>query len=109
MRRLIDLSTKAKRPHHFLSHNTQVRLDLQWWDDFLPTWNGRSFFLDSEWSRSNDMGLFTDSSTAGYGAFWNGRWLAGSWASHQHHHPIAWKELAAIVIASLAWGAHWRG
>ena len=79
IRRLIDLSTKARLPHHFLSLNQQFRLDLAWWNRFLLTWNGRWFFLDSEWRRSPDMNLFTDASTNGFGAFYNGAWLAGEW------------------------------
>ena len=111
IRRLIDLSTKARLPHHFLSLNQQSRLDLAWWNRFLSTWNGRSFFLDSEWRRSPDMNLFTDASTNGFSAcaFYNGAWLACEWVGHQLQHPIAWKKLAVIVIACLAWGDQWHG
>ena len=49
------------------------------------------------------MNLFTDASLTGYGAFYGGAWLFGEWVGAQLNHPIAWKELAAIIIASLTW------
>ena len=109
MQRLIDLSTKARMLQHFLTLNQQVRLDLVWWNNFLPTWNGHSFFLDSEWSSSPDMNLFTDASLTGYGAFYGRAWLLCKWVGAQLNHLIAWKELAAIIMASLTWGDQWKG
>ena len=101
MRHLINLSTKARLPRHFLTLNQQARLDLVWWNSFLPTWNGHSFFLDSEWSSLPDMNLFTDASLTGYGALYGDVWLLGKWLGAQLNHLIAWKELATIIIASL--------
>ena len=68
-----------------------------------------SFFLESEWSSSPDLNLFTDASSLGYGEFWNGAWLMGTWDLHQLDYPIAWKEIAAIMIACLTWGHCWQG
>ena len=109
MQRFIDLSTKARMPQHFLTLNQQARLDLAWWNSFLPTWNGHSFFLDSEWSSSPDMNLFTDASLTSYSGLYGGAWLLGKWVGAQLNHPIAWKELALIIIASLTWGDQWKG
>ena len=47
LRRLIDLSTKAKMMHHHIRLNSDARLDLQWWLDFLPQWSGKSLILNS--------------------------------------------------------------
>ena len=35
-------------------------------------------------------------------------WLTGTWSPCQLDYLIAWKELAAIVIASLTWGHCWQ-
>ena len=40
LRRLIDLSTSVSSNNFFISINAEARLDLQWWQEFLPEWNG---------------------------------------------------------------------
>ena len=42
LRRLIDLSTSARLPHHHVTMNREARRDIIWWLQFLPTWNGRA-------------------------------------------------------------------
>ena len=78
-------------------------------DSFLAyTWNGKSFFLDHEWTPSPAFQLFIDASHHGYGCFWQGHWLNGSWSHTQLKHDIQWKELFAITIAAQTWGAQWN-
>ena len=49
-----------------------MRLDLQWWDEFLPMWNGTASFLETDWTRADTMHLYTDASaTQGLGCFFN--------------------------------------
>ena len=43
-RRLINLSTKARRLHHYLHINAASRMDILWWKEFLPIWNGTMGF-----------------------------------------------------------------
>ena len=50
---------------------------------------------------------FTDASDHGYGAYWAGRWLSGSWSLPQRRRDIQWRELYAVLVAATAWGAHW--
>ena len=42
LRRLIDLSKLAKRPHHHLRLSREARSDLEWWFRFASSWNGVS-------------------------------------------------------------------
>ena len=47
-RRLIDLSTSVKKLHHRIKLNSSARADIQWWLDFLPTWNGTGLMLQAD-------------------------------------------------------------
>ena len=42
LRRMIYLSTTAKKLHHSNDLNEDFRSDLYWWACFLPRWNGVS-------------------------------------------------------------------
>ena len=98
LRRLIDLSCSVTRLHHHIRITNEARLDLQWWLNFLPGWSRTSLILDSEWTISSAMDLFTDASgSKGWGAFWSNKWLQAEWSSEQAMHDIVWKELCAIV------------
>ena len=48
IRRLITLSTKAKRLHHCIRLNSDAQADITWWQKFLPTWNGTAQFVDQQ-------------------------------------------------------------
>ena len=68
LRRLIQLSTTAKCLHHHLRLNAEARADLQWWYDFLPSWNGVAMFINPDWTDADSLHLYTDASgTLGYG------------------------------------------
>ena len=108
LRRLIDLSTTARLPHHHISMNLEARRDIAWWQRFLPTWNGRAIIPDPYWSRSPDLALFTDASgTLGYGIYYSGHWIADTWPPPLQGRSIQWKELYPIALACLLWGHSW--
>ena len=70
LRRLIDLSTTACKLHHHITLNAEARKDIQWWLDFLPTWNGISIIYYDNWTPARDLLTFTDaSSKIGYKAY----------------------------------------
>ena len=109
LRRLLNLSTTARLPHHHISLNTEARRDIAWWLHFLPLWNGRAIFPDPFWSRSPDLELFTDASGGlGFGVYFHGHWLNGSWPPNLLDCSIQWKELYPIALACLLWGSQWR-
>ena len=111
-RRLINLSTKARRLHHYLHLNAASRMDILWWRDFLPLWNGRAPILDTVWTPANSLQLYTDASAKlGFGAYFQGSWFRAPWKPKQDHRhkSIEWQELFAIVAAAIAWGRNWSG
>ena len=110
LRRLIDLSTQARLPHHHVTMNREARRDISWWLRFLPSWNGRAIIPDPNWTRSPDMELFTDASgSLGYGIFYMGHWIANPWPPVLQNRSIQWKELYHIALACLLWGHQWTG
>ena len=108
LRRMIDLSTTVSHLHHRISLTTEAYLDLQWWLEFLPSWSGTSLILNTRWTPSPALNLYTDASGVhGWGAYWDGRWIQSHWSEMQHHMDITWKELFVIVLAVHTWGSSW--
>eukprot|EP00731_Ephydatia_muelleri_P000990 Em0001g990a len=104
--RLIHLSTTVRRLHHRIHLNTDARADIEWWDHFLPSWNGIAMFIAPEWKDAEAIHLFTDASgTFGFGVFFNGAWIRGDWQPHQQlpGRSIQWQELFDIIAAVLTW------
>ena len=60
MRRLIMLSTTVRQLHHHITLNNQAQADIQWWIDFLPSWDCSSLIPQSFTILSNDLQLFPD-------------------------------------------------
>ena len=79
LRRLIDLSMSVQRLSHHININKQVREDIKWWWDFLPTWNQKSLIPESFQITSTDIQLFTDASSAGFGVIYGKAWIQGTW------------------------------
>ena len=61
LRRLIDLSTVAKKLHHHIHLNRATQSDLLWWDTFLGVWNGVSMMSTLRRGRA-DITLTSDTS-----------------------------------------------
>ena len=75
MRRLLELLSVARRPHHFLRLNVTHRSDLCWWDAFLPPLNHASFFCTVR-ADSPQLAFFTDAAGGvGCGAIWGHSWF----------------------------------
>ena len=87
LRRLLDASTKVASLHHWIQLSAPMRANLDWWISFVQQWNGKSFFLDHAWTPSPAFQLFTDASQQGYGCYWKGHWLSGSWSPQQQNRP----------------------
>ena len=107
MRRLISLSTSVSQLGHHISLNADSRADIQWWIDFLPSWNGVSLF-QGEPVTSASISLFTDASGLGFGALYGREWFSSEWPPSLRDCHINSQELFAIVAATLTWGKEWR-
>ena len=110
LRRLIDLSSTVSSDHHFITINSEARADLQWWETFLPDWNGVSI-IPSPPVSSVSISLFTDASDLGLGAMFGSLWLYSDWSHAPWVSPesthINTREIFAIWAAVRTWGHHW--
>ena len=108
LHRMIDLSCSVSRIHHHIRLTKEVRLDMYWWVNYLLQWSGTSCILETKWTTTISMNLYTDASgTLGWGAYWSGRWLQARWSLNDCKKDIVWKELFAIA-AAVRWGHYWR-
>uniref|UniRef100_A0A7M5VD07 Reverse transcriptase domain-containing protein n=1 Tax=Clytia hemisphaerica TaxID=252671 RepID=A0A7M5VD07_9CNID len=103
LRRLMDISMSVKKLHYHITLNSEARADIQWWIDFLPTWNKTSIIPDPFTILSSDIKLHTDASNIGLGAIYRNAWIQAAWPikfSTNKQYNIDFKELITIVIAS---------
>ena len=110
VRRLIDLSTTVTEMHHYVTLNAEAKDDIHWWCEFLPQWNCHSIIPDPLVIKSTDIKLFTDAAkTIGFGALMDKAWIQSVWPPHLKDADIDYKELFAIMAATLTWGSSWSG
>ena len=57
LRRMINLLQCFLKPNHPICLNSEFRLDLQWWLQFLSSWHGFYFWLFPGMSASPDLRL----------------------------------------------------
>ena len=116
LRRLIDAQWSVSRPHHHIRISAGIRLDLQWWDQFLTHFNGHTNLIPSRPLSFDDIS--TDaSSTFGYGAFLIGGYFSLSFSAARKlfpdapepSEPIHVHELFAVLILCRLFSAALRG
>ena len=107
LRRLINLSTTVSDLNHHISLNAESRADINWWCDFLPSWNGVCY-IQADPISSVSISLFTDASGLGLGAVYGTYWLSVPWPEPYKSFHINILELFAIVAAVVTWGHEWR-
>ena len=108
IRRMIDLLSCFRRWDHPIRLNMEFRRDLQWWQQFVGTWNGVSFWHFPGMRITSDLEVTSDAAGAiGYGAYWGSEWFNGRWSQTQEQLSIAYKELFPIVISAHIWGRQW--
>ena len=108
LRRLINLSTSVTCLDHHITLNADSRADIDWWCQFLPSWNGVCF-IQSELVTSAAMSLYTDASGLGCGGYYGPLWFSLAWPDEYHANLyVGVQELFAIVVATFTWGHEWR-
>ena len=113
LRRLIDLSSTVSAMHHHLSLNSEALADINWWLEFLPTWNGVEP-IQAPPITCFDIDLATDASGLGIGAVCGNKWLSYplnsfsrlAWIGNKF--DINFWEMFALCTAVFAWGDAWR-
>jgi len=107
VRRMIELSKKVRVLHHKIRLNVEFQKDVQWWLQYLPTWNGVSLFYEDDWTTSADMCLYTDACNVGYGCYFADHWFCEHFNDMKFTKDILWKELYALLKAAATWGGQW--
>ena len=99
---MIETSTKAQHLHHRIKLNQEFHWDVDWWLQYLPTWNGVSLFYKLHWLTSMECQLFTDASNFGFGCYFQGHWCQGKFPATGFRDKlmsINWIELYDITMA----------
>ena len=106
LRRIINAFCMLKHKTHKLRLNADIIQDIQWWHNFISTFNGKSLLLHMQPLTS----VFTDACEAGGGGVYNSDWFYCNWeldlpqATSFH---INEKEILAVVIAAHRWAYSW--
>ena len=105
VRCMIDLLSKVSHFSHHIRLTIAFRKDIHWWQAFLTSWNGCSFFYQDTWLPNSSLELFTDASHAAFGAYFTGEWFSCSFSAHRIplSRSITFMELYAITAAVSAW------
>ena len=107
---MINLSTCAKEPHSHIWLNVSFRSDLQWWETFLPLWNGVGMMAVARWAHPEVTIVSDTSRNWGRGAY-NSKeeWFQFQWPTAWATVHITIKELLPIVMSCALWSDDWRG
>ena len=105
LRRLFDLTRGITQPYHHIRLRKYCKDDLRVWLEFLNSFNGKYFFFDDSWIRSDSIQLATDASgSIGYGAVLGNSWFQGTWNEEWKGQNITLLEFYPIVLAIEIWG-----
>ena len=109
LRRIINLTIGLQKPFHHRRITNDAKADLQAWEIFLSSFNGRAFFLDEKWITSECVHLYTDAAgSLGFGGLCGKKWSLGSWPQTWKKLNITVLELFPIVVAARIWGSMWQ-
>lgn len=121
LRRIIDHTSSLDHTHRMTEHKIpyDVRLDIKWWSDFAPQWNGISLLHKINWVKADKLNITTDACNGGYGARFGRRWIAGRWSPHQlatarnagakdtSRLSMPYLELLSLALAVATWAPLW--
>jgi len=67
---------------------------MYWWLKFLPQWSSSYCILQTQWTSSPAMDLYTNAFGL-HGYLWSGRWIQAQCPAEHINNDITWKELYA--------------
>ena len=112
--RCIRKSASKTHPKHRVNLSTGFRLDIAWWLNVLPTWDGVSLFYDEIWTEPYEFEV--DASLLGHGCFYYPYFYSAPWshrelleARRDHRFSMPYLELLAIARACSTFGSRWAG
>ena len=109
LRRLIDLSSSVREQHHKIRLSSGAREDLEAWQHFLSSFNGKFLFPGKHTWSNEELHFYTDASgDIGFGAYFNGKWTQGRWPEGvgTPTYSIAFLEFFPIVVGLHLWAMH---
>lgn len=115
LRRMFELLSGVRQPHHHIRLNVSFRSDLIWWSTFIGAWNGVSLLLDVGPGRVSHRFVTDASGQFGCGALWGSKWLQLQWTPPSRadsfnlpEASITLQELLPVVLACAVWGPAWK-
>ena len=100
LRRMYDLLSIAKLPHHHVRLNKNFQSDLAWWNELFTFWEGSGMMSTSNPRPPNVIVTSDASGGWGCGAYWAYYWFQLAWPDCAAAQSIMFKELVALVIAT---------
>ena len=107
LQRLINLTRGVVADAKTIRLDLESQADIAMWLMFLENFNGTALILPREWLHSTVIHLYTDAAkTVGFGAFFKGSWLNGTWEdiAVSPMNSIAYLEFVPVLLAMLVWG-----
>ena len=107
LQRAINLTRGVPSRFHHIRLNKEFFKDLAMWKTFLSIWNGRSFFLESTATPTQNLELYTDAAgSIGFGGYFQGKWFQDHWPPNMQLDQkqgisIEWQELFPIVACAI--------
>ncbi|CAC5425942.1 unnamed protein product [Mytilus coruscus] len=107
LRRIIDGITKLKHDWHKMRLCGDILHDIHWWYNFMTTFNGKSFLLNTDPVTS----VYTDACKTGAGGVFGTDWFYVNW---KEDFPFAQtlhineQEAFAVALAAKRWAKCWQ-
>ena len=106
--RLLGAMRGLHRAHHRVRITREMRLDLAWWEEYLPEFNGVPILPET--LEAFDLDFATDASGWGYGAHLQELYFCGQWsAAEADRYDINVRELWTVFMAVDAFRERLRG
>lgn len=105
MRRLLDKMCDLKKPWHRSRVNKDMKADINWWIQFMDTFNGLTPMVESRPAAP----VCIDACNVGAGAYYDGLCLYTPWSAWEGTYPlhINMKEVLALEPAATCWAPLW--
>ena len=106
----LKVLNKGQNPCEQVHIPEYVKLDILWWQKFLPRYNGVSLMLYEEWSNPDEI-CSSDSCLNACGGFWSGNYFHSSFPDYfyEQKYSITILEMFAVIICLKLWGSSFKG
>ena len=87
-----------------------VKKDIQWWNRFLPLYNGVSMMMTEEFSQPDEI-FSSDSCLTACGGYWKGNFFHSKFPNtilDQNYH-INILEMMSVILCLRLWGSFYKG